>query len=296
MSAHPRTKFVRQAVVPPEQMSKKELIKTVVALREANGELHSQMAGFRYALGKAQQKIKGYRLANETRKLVAQAAERSGRPPVTQRPWELGPTTDEVVERDTLLRPVLASRHTQSESNLKLDIDDGSEVISSAPMFKSPSTAVLLQREKARAAASFGGGAPRVPRQKTKKEKKAGMNFGGLLIDMEPLAPSKLKSLLKEDEKNRKRGKSPIKKRPQSASNAHQNRTAKMNGAYHMSEEQAAVHMATMDMPFAKLTMDPRLHADREKAMSKRKSKRDGVQSWSRPEHSDVTSMFMVKR
>jgi len=63
-----------------------------------------------------------------------------------------------------------------------------------------------------------------------------------------------------------------------------------------MSEEQAAVHMATMDMPFAKLTMDPRLHADREKAMSKRKNKRDGVQSWSRPEHSDVTSMFMVKR
>ena len=41
-----------------------------------------------------------------------------------------------------------------------------------------------------------------------------------------------------------------------------------------MSKEQAAVHLATMDMPFAKRTMDSRLRKNRDKRMKNKKKKK----------------------
>ena len=61
-----------------------------------------------------------------------------------------------------------------------------------------------------------------------------------------------------------------------------------------MSKEQAAVHLATMDMPFAKRTMDSRLRKNRDKRM-KNKKKKKKVPTGPAP-YEDVTSMFMVKR
>ena len=60
-----------------------------------------------------------------------------------------------------------------------------------------------------------------------------------------------------------------------------------------MSKEQAAVHLATMDMPFAKRTMDSRLRKNRDKRMKNKKKKK--VPTGPAP-YDDVTSMFMVKR
>jgi hypothetical protein len=297
---------VRVAAKPPGSMSKKELMQAVIDLRQANGELHSQMAGLRYALGKSQKKIKAYRLANETRKLVFQASQRSGRPPVDVRPWAtLGPERNKEEEvRAELMNPILASRTSVAQSAAALLESVGSGMIATAPLFRSPSIALLDQRAEAREASAFGGGAPRVPRQKKASREKP-MQFGELLIDMEPLAPSKLKSMLKkETSKDRKYQQQGRNRRPKSAQPTSRQRRAQiMNGAPKMTEEQAQVHMATMDMPFAKLTMDPRLRKNREKRMSKRRQKKkagkthaDGVPSWSRAEHTDVTSMFMVKR
>eukprot|EP00945_MAST-04E_sp_MAST-4E-sp1_P008276 g8276.t1 len=257
---------VRVAAKPPGSMSKKELMQAVIDLRQANGELHSQMAGLRYALGKSQKKIKAYRLANETRKLVFQASQRSGRPPVDVRPWAtLGPERNKEEEvRAELMNPILASRTSvaQSAAALLESVDSG--MIATAPLFRSPSIALLDQRAEAREASAFGGGGT-------------------------------------PDRKYQQQGRN---RRPKSAQPTSRQRRAQiMNGAPKMTEEQAQVHMATMDMPFAKLTMDPRLRKNREKRMSKRRQKKkagkthaDGVPSWSRAEHTDVTSMFMVKR
>ena len=160
-----RVRKIREPLKPPESMSKKELMQAVIDLRKENGELHSQMAGLRYALGKAQKKIKGYRMANETRKLVLQASQRSGRPPIDVRPWStLGPERNREEEaRADLMNPVLASRSKSSKSAAALLESAETEMIATAPLFKSPSTALLDQRAQAMEAGAFGGGAPRHP-------------------------------------------------------------------------------------------------------------------------------------
>ena len=137
------------------------------------------------------------------------------------------------------------------------------------------------------------------------------MQLGTMFIDIEPLAPSKLKTMLTNEERDSRRNnhENPIRKRlqrPNSASGSMARKRLEQmkSGFSNMSKEQAAIHLATMDMPFAKRTMDPRLRKNRDKRMKNRhrknmkksNSSNNGVASWGRKEYSDVTSMFMIKR
>ena len=151
---------LREPVKPVNRMTRKQLEQTVIELREANGKLHSDMAGLRYRLGKAQKKIKSYQLANKTRRLVREASERTGRPPIDQKPW-LGMSKEEEERSQNIMKPVLASRDTENktESYGVGDVDDENNY-GTMSLFKSPSAALILEREKALAFASFGGGAP----------------------------------------------------------------------------------------------------------------------------------------
>ena len=298
---------LKEPLKPVDRMTRKQLEDAVIKLRQTNGELQSYIAGLRYKLGKQQKKIKSYQLASKTRRLVREASERTGRPPVNDKPW-LGMSKEEE-ERQNIMKPILASRDNENKiENDYDDIDDGDNY-GTMSLFKSPSAAILSEREKAKALAAFGGGSSRVPQRKFKK--KSSMQLGALYIDIEPLAPSKLKSMLSKEARDSRRynHESPVRRlqRPKSASaSIARKRLEQMkDGFSNMTDEQAAVHLATMDMPFAKRTMDPRLRKSRDKRMKNRSRKNrninnnnqsGGVASWGRKEYHDVTSMFMVKR
>ena len=126
------------------------------------------------------------------------------------------------------------------------------------------------------------------------------MQLGSMFIDIEPLAPSKLKTMLSHETRDSRRynHSSPSRnhlRRPKSASaSTARKRIEQIKEGYsNMSKEQAAVHLATMDMPFAKRTMDSRLRKNRDKRMKNKKKKK--VPTGPAP-YEDVTSMFMVKR
>ena len=151
---------LREPVKPVDRMTRKQLEEAVIKLRQVNGELHSAMAGLRYKLGKTQKKIKSYQLANKTRRLVREASERTGRPPIDQKPW-LGMSKEEEERSQNIMKPVLASRdiENKTENDNDDDIDDGNNY-GTMSLFKSPSAVLLLEREKAKEFSSFGGGAP----------------------------------------------------------------------------------------------------------------------------------------
>ena len=149
---------LKEPIKPANRMTRKELEEAVVSLREKNGELHSAMAGLRYKLGKAQKRIKSYQLANKTRRLVQEASERTGRPPIDKKPW-LGNSKEEEERSQNIMKPVLASR-SQKETKIETNDEEGFDNYSTMSLFKSPSAALLVEREKAKANSAFGGGAP----------------------------------------------------------------------------------------------------------------------------------------
>lgn len=149
---------LKEPVKPANRMTRKELEEAVVSLREKNGKLHSAMAGLRYKLGKAQKKIKSYQLASKTRRLVQEASERTGRPPINKKPW-LGNSKEEEERSQNIMKPVLATR-SQKETKIETDNGEGFDNYSTMSLFKSPSAALLIEREKTRATSAFGGGAP----------------------------------------------------------------------------------------------------------------------------------------
>ena len=149
---------LKEPIKPANRMTRKELEEAVVSLREKNGELHSAMVGLRYKLGKAQKRIKSYQLANRTRRLVQEASERTGRPPIDKKPW-LGSSKEEEERSLNIMKPVLASR-SQKETKIETNDEEGFDNYSTMSLFKSPSAALLVEREKAKANSAFGGGAP----------------------------------------------------------------------------------------------------------------------------------------
>ena len=94
---------LKEPIKPVNRMTRKELEEAVVSLREKSGELHSAMAGLRYKLGKAQKRIKSYQLANRTRRLVQEASERTGRPPIDKKPW-LGSSKEEEERSQNIMK------------------------------------------------------------------------------------------------------------------------------------------------------------------------------------------------
>lgn len=138
-----------------------------------------------------------------------------------------------------------------------------------------------------------------MPKKKIKKKRE--MQLGSLFIDIEPLAPSKLKTMLSNETEGSRRynhsshTRDRLQRRPKSASaSTARKRIEQIKEGYsNMSKEQASVHLATMDMPFAKRTMDSRLRKNRDKRMKNKKKKK--LATGPAP-YDDVTSMFMVKR